>query len=195
MKTFLIALKLFLFMTILTGIVYPLCITGLAQTFWKDKANGTLLEQNGKVIGSELIGQNFTSEKYFWSRPSAIDYNSAASSGSNLGSISADLQAKVEQRKLALMAAHLSEHAEGSRELPSDLLLASGSGLDPHISLQAAAYQLQRVADARHLSPEQEAQLKKLIHEVTEQRDFGILGEQRINVLKLNLAVDQHFHE
>lgn len=181
MKTFFTALKLFLFMTTLTGVLYPLGITGLAQTFWKDKASGSLIEQDGKVLGSELIGQKFTTEKYFWSRPSAVDYNPASSSGSNLGMSSADLKAKVEERKQQLPNA------------PADLLFASGSGLDPHISVQAAQYQQKRVTTARNLSAEQVQQLEKTIEQVTEKRTFGILGESRVNVLKLNLMLDQQF--
>ena len=188
MKTIFQALKLFLLMTILTGIIYPLLITLIAQTLFTNKANGSLISQNGKVVGSTLIGQKFTSDKYFWPRPSAVDYNPLPSSGSNLGPTSADLKAKVQSQRDSLMAAN-----PGARSIPSDLIFASGSGLDPDISPEAAKYQLDRVARARKLDSEQKKKLIELVDNYIEPPDFNILGETRVNVLKLNLALDSTF--
>jgi K+-transporting ATPase ATPase C chain len=188
MKTIIQALKLFLIMTIITGMVYPILITVVGQTLFPEKANGSLIKFDGKIIGSELLAQKFASDKYFWPRPSAIDYNPLPSGGSNLGPTSAALKDSVMMRKNVLEKVH-----PGEGKVPIDLLFASGSGLDPDISPQAAKFQIDRVVRARRLDNEGKNKLSKLIEKQIEQPDFGIFGEPRINVLKLNLALDSIF--
>ncbi len=187
MKTFLIALKLILLLTILLGVVYPLVITGITQVIFPQGANGSLVKMNNRLIGSVLIGQKFSSEKYFWPRPSAIDFNPLPSGGSNLGPTSLELEKLVAQRRSDLLKAHL---LSDQTIVPLDLLFASASGLDPHISPQAAKFQLERVTRARGFDRNIENHLKRLIDEYTEPRVLVILGEPRVNVLKLNLALD-----
>jgi len=180
------ALMMLLVLTVLTGVMYPLAVTGLAQLLFPNQANGSLIIRDGKVIGSELIGQYFDEPKYFWGRPSATSpfpYNAAASSGSNLGPTNPALIEAVKTRVEALRVADPGKAAL----VPVDLVTASGSGLDPHISQAAALYQANRVARARGL---QESQVKELIGLYTEGRQFGLLGEPRVNVLKVNLALD-----
>jgi K+-transporting ATPase ATPase C chain len=169
------ALKIFTLLTLLTGVIYPVGVTLISQVVFNQKANGSLLTNDNKVIGSELIGQSFKQEKYFFSRPSAIEYNPLPSGGTNLGPTSSILKQQVENRaKLGLT---------------DESLFASGSGLDPHISFNAAISQLDRIVNARQgLAKES---ILSLVNEVLEKRDFGILGEERINVLKLNLALDR----
>lgn len=187
MKTFITALKLIVLMTIILGILYPLAITGITQAIFSHRANGSLLVIDGNIIGSALIGQKFESEKYFWPRPSSIDYNPLPSGGSNLGPTSAELLRQVTSRRSMLLKAHtLSERTI----IPLDLLFASGSGLDPHISPEAAKFQVNRVARARGFDRNTENRLYQLIDEYTEPRTLVILGEPRVNVLKLNLALD-----
>ena len=173
-------------LTVLTGIVYPLVVTGLAQVIFPRAANGSLLVRDGKPIASELIGQAFTDPKYFWSRPSATSpfpNNSALSGGSNLGPTNSTLTAAVKQRIEALRAAD-----PGNTEpVPVDLITASGSGLDPHISPAAAIYQMARVVRVRGISPEQ---VKAMIAQASAGRQLGLLGEPRVNVLQLNLLLD-----
>ncbi len=182
MKTFREALVVFVAMTILTGVAYPLAMTLVGQTAFSHKANGSLVERDGKVVGSELIGQAFTSPRYFWSRPSAANYNGGASTGSNLGPTNPAQLEVVKQRAADLTAAH----GEGA-EVPIDLVTASGSGLDPHITPEAAEYQIARVAQARNL---EEQKVRELVVTHTQGRTFGVLGEPRVNVLNLNLALD-----
>jgi len=180
------ALTLLLILTVLTGLIYPLAVTGLAQLFFPDQANGSLIVHNGKVIGSKLIGQYFDKPKYFWGRPSATSpfpYNAAASGGSNLGPTNPALIEAVKARVAALRAADPGNESP----IPVDLVTASGSGLDPHISPAAALYQLKRVARARGLD---ETTVQSLVTQHTEGRQFGLLGERRVNVLLLNLALD-----
>jgi len=180
------ALTMLAIWTVLTGVVYPLAVTGLAQLLFPHQANGSLVVRNGKVIGSELIGQYFDQPKYFWSRPSATSpfpYNAAASSGSNLGPTNPVLIEAVNWRVAALRAAD----PGNDNPIPVDLVTASGSGLDPHISLAAAAFQVRRVARARGL---EEGAVERLVMQHTEGRQFALLGESRVNVLKLNLALD-----
>jgi len=180
------ALTMLLVLTFLTGVVYPLIVTGLAQIVFPQQAHGSLIVRDGRVIGSELIGQHFNDPKYLWSRPSATSpfpYNAAASSGSNLGPTNPVLIEAVKTRVAALRAADPDNEAP----VPVDLMTASGSGLDPHISPAAALYQAHRVARVRGL---QESQVKDLVGQYTEGRQFGLLGEPRVNVLKLNLALD-----
>jgi potassium-transporting ATPase KdpC subunit len=180
------SLVMLLAMTVLTGVAYPLVVTGAAQLLFHDAANGSLIERNGKTLGSELIGQPFTDPKYFWSRPSATApsaYNSTASSGSNQGPTNPALTDAVKQRIEALRAADPGNTAP----VPVDLVTASGSGLDPHISPAAANYQLTRVARTRGLAV---ADVADVVAQATEGRQFGLLGEPRVNVLKLNLMLD-----
>jgi K+-transporting ATPase ATPase C chain len=185
MKTIAQALKLFLILTVITGIIYPALITVLGQAIFPSKANGSLLRVGGKIVGSSLLGQKFTENKYFWPRPSVIDYNPLPSGGSNLGPTSQALRDSVIARK-----ASLTETNPGSGKVPVDLLFASASGLDPDISPQAARYQIERVALARGLDNSEKMRLIKLVETHIEQPDFGILGEPRVNVLLLNLALD-----
>lgn len=175
-----------LLMAILTGLVYPLGVTGLAQFLFPHQANGSLIRQDGKARGSELIGQAFDAPRYFWSRPSATSpypYNAAASSGSNLGPTNEALLKAVQARVDTLKSADPGNQAR----IPVDLVTASGSGLDPHISPAAAHYQASRVARARGMA---EAAVRDLIARHTERRQFAIFGEPRVNVLQLNLALD-----
>ena len=181
------AVSLFVALTVITGVAYPLVVTGIAQGVFPDQANGSLLTKGGKVIGSALIGQNFSEPKYFWGRPSAtspMPYNGAGSSGSNLGPLNPALIAAVKGRVEALRAAD----PGNTQPVPVDLVTASASGLDPHISVAAANYQAPRVARMRHLQP---TQVQSLIAEHSEGRLFGLLGEARVNVLALNLALDR----
>jgi len=176
-----------LLFTILTGIVYPLAVTGLAQAIFPNQANGSIITKNGKPVGSALIGQQFNDPKYFWGRPSATSpypYNSALSSGSNLGPNNPDLMKALQSRINDLHAADPGNEAT----IPVDLITASGSGLDPHISPDAARCQTERVARNRGIDV---AKVSALVAAYTEQRQFGILGEPFVNVLKLNLALDE----
>jgi len=178
--------SLFVF-TVLTGIIYPLGVTGIAQLLFPAQANGSLVVKNGKPIGSALIGQPFDDPKYFWGRLSAtapFPYNSASSSGSNLAQSNPALLEQVKGRISELKNAD----PETTAPLPADLATASGSGLDPHISPAAAEYQIRRIARARGLD---EAKVRTLVGHYTEGRQFGILGEPRVNVLVLNLALDE----
>src|SRR5579859_1197303 len=180
------AVSMLLVMTVITGIAYPLVATGVAQVLFPHQANGSLIEKNGKPIGSELIGQYFDDPKYFWGRPSATapqPYNGTASNGSNLGPTNPALRDAVQQRIDALRKADPGNTAP----VPADLVTASGSGLDPEISPAAAQYQVARVARVRHVSVEQ---VQALVAKVTEGRQLGVLGEPRVNVLQLNLALD-----
>jgi K+-transporting ATPase ATPase C chain len=181
------AIWIFLVLTVITGVLYPLVVTGLAQAFLRREANASLIVQNGQPVGSALIGQPFDDPKYFWGRPSAtgpFPYNAAASSGSNLGPTNDVLLKAVQDRVAALKAAD----PDNSAPVPVDLVTASGSGLDPHISPAAAEYQISRVAKVRGLD---ENVVRGLVTSTTEKRQLGFLGEPRVNVLRLNLALDE----
>ena len=174
------------FLTLLTGGVYPLLVTVIAQLAFPSQSNGSLIYQGTQVVGSELIGQAFTGPEYFWGRLSAtgpVAYNAAPSSGSNYGPLHPSLKQNAEARMIALKSADST-----ATQFPVDLVTASGSGLDPHISPAAAEFQVKRVAQARNLSLDM---VRELVHQHTEGRQLGVLGEPRVNVLKLNLALDQ----
>ena len=173
-------------MTLITGVAYPLLVTAVSQAAFHDKANGSLIEHDGKTVGSALIGQPFADPKHFWSRASATSpypYNASNSSGSNLGPLNPALADAVSARVKALQDAAPGNDAP----VPVDLVTASASGLDPHISPAAAEYQVERVAKARNLAPQK---VRDLVAQYTEGRQLGFLGEPRVNVLRLNLALD-----
>jgi potassium-transporting ATPase KdpC subunit len=170
-------------LTIITGVVYPLIVTGVARAFFPRKACGSLIVRDGKAVGSELIAQPFTEGKYFWPRPSAANYNAAGGSGSNLAPTNPALADAIRSRIATLQAADPTNRLP----LPVDLVCASGSGLDPHVSVAAARYQLARITRARGMPV---ADLENLLARHIEPRTFGVLGEPRVNVLELNLALD-----
>lgn len=176
------ALVVFAALTLVTGVAYPIVVWGASQTALSHKANGSFVEVDGKVVGSELIAQPFTGSEWFWPRPSAAGYNGAASSGSNLAPSNPALVEAVQGRVDALRAAD----AENDEPVPVDLVTTSGSGLDPHISPEAALYQAPRVAKARGLSPEA---VERLVGDHVRGRQLGFLGEPTVNVLELNLAL------
>ncbi|MBR8238578.1 MULTISPECIES: potassium-transporting ATPase subunit KdpC [unclassified Burkholderia] len=177
---------LFVILTAVTGLAYPAVMTVFGQAVFPSQANGSLIEQDGKVVGSALIGQSFDAPKYFWGRLSAtapMPYNAAGSGGSNLGPLNPSLADQVKARIAALRDAG----TDLSKPVPVDLVTASASGLDPEITPAAAAYQVARVAKARNLAPDAVA---RIVAANTTGRQFGVLGEPRVNVLKLNLALD-----
>jgi len=181
------AIVSFLLLTVITGVVYPLAVTGLAQALFPQQANGSLIVHEGQILGSELIGQPFDQAKYLWPRPSATApaaYNGGASAGSNLGPTNVALIEAVKARVAALRAAD----PGNTTPIPVDLVTASGSGLDPHISPAAAAYQLPRIAAARGVD---ETRLREVIAEHTAPAQWGLLGEPRVNVLAVNLGLDR----
>jgi K+-transporting ATPase ATPase C chain len=173
--------------TVLTGVLYPLAVTGIVRMIFPEQANGSLIIKDGREVGSSLIGQSFEKPEYFWGRPSATSpfpYNAAASSGSNLAAAHPALVTHAQGRIDALKAAD----PQAGNQVPVDLATASGSGLDPHISPAAAEYQIRRVAKARHLD---EATVRAIVAQCTEGRQLGIFGDPRVNVLHLNLALDE----
>ena len=197
MRELTVAIRLLVVLTVLTGVVYPLIVTGISQTAFRDKANGSLIWKDGKIIGSRLIGQSFDDPKYFWSRPSAtarFPYNAAASSGSNLGPLNPalvggkdsegkDVSGAIADRVTALRAA-----GSGDGMVPTDLVTASGSGLDPHISPEAAEFQVVRVAKTRGMTVDT---VRAIVKAHTKSPQLGLLGEPVVKVLELNLALDR----
>ena len=180
------AVSLFLLLTLITGVFYPMAVTGIAKVAFPEAADGSLIFKDGKAVGSRLIGQNFTDPKYFWGRPSATSpqpYNASASGGSNLGPLNPALTDGVKGRIAALKAAD----PDNTGAIPADLVTASASGLDPHISPAAAKYQIERVARARQIDT---AVVKAMVARFTEERQWSIFGDARVNVLELNLALD-----
>ena len=187
LKEFKPALILLIALSVLTGMIYPALVSGLANVVFPNQANGSLLENEGKIVGSRLIGQNFADPGHFWGRPSAtgpMPYNAAASSGSNQGPLNPALEAAVKGRIAALQASNPGQSAP----IPVDLVTASASGLDPHISVAAALWQVPRIAGQRRLA---ETEITSLVSKHTEGRQWGLLGEPRVNVLALNLALDK----
>ena len=179
-------LRITFFMTVLTGILYPLAVTGFCQAFFPYQANGSLIRSGGRVVGSELIGQGFARPEYFRGRPSAAGYDATASGGSNLGPTNVKLIGRVK----ASVEEFRKETPDFKGPIPADLLTASASGLDPHLSPAGAEAQAVRISGARGVALDQ---VNRLIAQLTEAPDFGLIGEPRVNVLRLNLALDQHF--
>ena len=171
--------------TVMTGVIYPLVITGISQVAFHDQANGSLLVRNGTVVGSELLAQQFTGDKYFWPRPSAGSYATVPSGASNLGPTSQALQSNVTANATAFRTGN---KLAADAPVPADMVFTSASGLDPHISPEAARLQVARVAAARSLSADQ---IKALVEKFVESPQWGIFGEARVNVLRLNLALDE----
>lgn len=189
MKTTLIAFRLFLVMTLLTGVLYPLAVMGIGQGFFNAQANGSILKgAQNQAFGSELLAQKFDSVIYFQSRPSACDYSTVASGASNKGPTSKALQDLVQERRVAFRTAN---GLAAGQAVPSDMAFASGSGLDPHISPEAARLQVARVAKARTFDAAKTQALQKLVDDAVESPQFGIFGQERVNVLKVNIALDQ----
>ncbi len=188
MKTLIISLKIFLFFTVLTGVIYPLFVTGIAQITFPTKANGSLIVKNNKIVGSELIGQRFDSAIYFSSRPSAISYNPLPSGGSNLGLTNARLKHSVDSLKKQFIVFN---QLKTISEIPSEMIFNSASGLDPHISPNAALLQVDRIAKIRQFDASKKQLLLQSIAELSQSPQYLILGEQRINVLMLNLKLDE----
>lgn len=188
MKNLKISLKIFLFFTVLTGVIYPVLITGVAQVVFHDKANGSMIVIDNKIVGSTLIGQQFDSIIYFSSRPSAISYNPLPSGGSNFSSTNLKLLNLVDERRKRFIEIN---KIDDFATIPSEMLFASASGLDPHISPEAATLQVNRISKARSFNETQKTNLELLIKDMTENPQFSFLGEVRINVLKLNLELDK----
>ena len=188
MKDLIIAIRLFVTLTILSGILYPLAVTGICQSTFKDQANGSLIVRDSKVVGSRLIGQQFSDPKYLWGRPSAtspVPYNASASSGSNFGPTNPDFIKAIHDRVKTVKDAD----PTNDRPVPTELVTASASGLDPHISVEAALYQANRIAKARGVNI---ADITTIMNAHIESQSMGILGEPRINVLLFNLDLDDN---
>ena len=183
-KLILQSVRQILVWTVIAGVVYPVIVTVIAQLAFRDRANGSLIAKGDAIAGSELLGQQFTGTNYFWSRPSACTYTTLPSGASNLGPTSGQLQTNVLNNLAALRSAH---NLATNAPVPADLLFASGSGVDPHISPEAARFQIARVAASRSLPVER---ITALVESLVEPPQYGFLGEARVNVLKLNLALD-----
>lgn len=187
MKILYQAFMMLVITTVISGVFYPSIITGIGQLAWRDKSNGSLIKKGDEIIGSELIAQPFLKPEYFWPRPSASNFNAVPSGASNLGPTSAVLAQQIADRRRDLAKANNIKESE----IPMDLLTASASGLDPHISLEAAKVQVNRIAEARGFHEEGKVKIEKLLDENIENRQLGILGQKRLNVLVLNLALDK----
>jgi len=188
MKSLFQAVILFILLAIITGVIYPLFITGIARIFFSHKSQGSIIFKNGKLIGSELIAQKFTSNRYFWSRPSAVDYQTIPSGASNLGFTSKTLRNILnERRNFQIKTNQLPDNTT----VPLDLLFASGSGLDPHITPEAAYFQVKRIIKSRNFNNSQQKELYKLVQNSIEYPQFGFLGESKINVFLLNMKLDE----
>ena len=187
-KQIMITLKYFAVITIITGVIYPLLITIISAIVFPDKASGSFIEKDGKIIGSKLIGQKFESDKYFWSRPSAVDYNPMPSSGSNLGPTSEKLKQAFHIRKKNFIEKNF---VIDTTSIPNEMFFASASGVDPHISPISAKLQVERIAKTRGFTKEQKEKVFHLIDSLTEKPQLGFLGNSVINVLLLNLALDK----
>ncbi|NTV85027.1 MAG: potassium-transporting ATPase subunit KdpC [Bacteroidales bacterium] len=187
-KSILIAIRLFLILTVITGIIYPLLITGISGIFFHDKAEGNLVKINGEVVGSKLIGQQFNSAVYFHSRPSAINYQTLPSGASNLSWSDNRLKVAVNLRKEAFLRENL---LADTTTVPTEMLFASASGIDPHISPASAYLQMDRIALSRNFNDEQKLKLGLLITELKKEPQYSIFGEERINVFLLNLELDK----
>jgi K+-transporting ATPase ATPase C chain len=188
MKTILITLKAFLLLTVVTGIIYPLLITGIVQLIFPEKAGGSLIIMDSVVVGSKLTGQDFSSPGYFSPRPSSVSYNPLPSGGSNFGLTNAILMNQVDERRRQFI---LRNHSDTLAVVPPEMIFASASGLDPHISRESALLQADRVAGERGFDEAQKQKLIRCIENLTEAPQFLILGEERINVLMLNLETDK----
>lgn len=188
MKTIKISLKIFLFFTLLTGVAYPLLITGIAQVIFPSKANGSLIVKDNVTIGSKLIGQEFNSDEYFTSRPSICSYNPLPSGGSNYGMTNTILKNLVAERRRQFITFN---KLDSLTIIPSEMLFTSASGLDPHISQKAALLQIDRVARARNFNTISKQNLVQCVKDLTETPQYGIFGEERVNVLVLNLELNK----
>jgi len=187
-KQITISIKFLLIMTLLTGIVYPAFLTGIAQVTFNEKANGSIYLKDGEIIGSKLIGQKFDSSAYFWSRPSAIDYNPVPSAASNFGPTSTKLLNLSNERRATFIA---SNNMQDTTYIPVEMIFASGSGLDPHTSADAVELQVKRIVKVRHFNSTREQMLYDLINKNIEKRQYGIFGEERINIFLLNIELDR----
>ena len=187
MKEFMQSLRSLVFFTVLLGLVYPLTMTGLSQVLFRDKANGSLIKKDQTIIGSELIAQKFTKPEYFWPRPSGCDFNPIPSGASNLGPTSGDLRKQISDRRQELARAFSVQESE----IPQDLLTTSGSGLDPHVSPEGARIQIPRIMKAKKWPSSSLQRLEDLVDSMTERPTLGILGDKRVNVLRLNLALEE----
>jgi potassium-transporting ATPase KdpC subunit len=188
MKNIYIAIKLFVALTLITGVIYPLVITGVGNVLFSQNANGSLIIQDNKIVGSKLIGQQFALPEYFWGRPSAIGNNPMPSGGSNLNPVGSAFQEQFQARVDTIRKYHGDIDINS---IPKDLLFASASGVDPHISLKAAYFQVERIVKARNFNDKQKENLIKLIESSIEEPDLYIFGEERINVLLLNLRLEK----
>ena len=182
------SLKILVFFTVLTGIVYPVIIFIIGQAVYSNKANGSLIKNNYGIVGSRLLGQKFTGNKYFWSRPSSIDYNPMPSGGSNLSLTSKVLVQQYNDNRTAFMKANL---LKDTLDVPSEMLFASASGVDPDISKESAYVQVKRICEVRKFNSEQRTKLFNLIDSQMKSRQLGLLGEEVVNVLELNLKLDE----
>ncbi len=183
-----ITVKYFLAITILTGVIYPFIFTAVSAIAFPSKSSGSMIESDGKIVGSELIGQKFAGDKYFWPRPSAIDFNPMPSGGSNLGPTSAALKKAFDERKENFAKRNLISDVS---IVPNEMFFASGSGVDPHISPESAKLQVERIVKARGLTNEQREKVISLIDSLTQNPQFGFLGNSVVNVLLLNLQLDK----